>query len=161
MGIGFAASEWIDYLAEEARVIVDRMTSGSEAEKTRLELECVANFCRNKTAGLLNPDADVKPIVASYLFDVAAWLRGDEGDKLSLFSSNQPIEYTFAYSDQQLQTRTDQFTRYGTDVNALSKIVTRIGNLESQFRKILHRDGAEEIYADLESDRFTRYGLSH
>ena len=161
MGIGFAASEWIDFLAEEARVIVDRMTSGSEAEKARLELECLTNFCRNKTAGLLNPDADVKPIDASYLFDVAAWLRGDEGDKLSLFSSNQPIEYTFAYSDQQLQTRTDQFTRYGTDVNALSKIVTRIGNLESQFRKILHRDGAEEIYADLESDRFTRYGLSH
>ena len=46
----------------------------------------------------------------------------------------------FEYSNDQIVMRRDYFKRYGTGINALSKIVTRIAGLESQFRKIKNNE---------------------
>ena len=72
--------------------------------------------------------------------------------KADLFKLKKAITYSFEFSQDQEINRVDVFKRYGTDVNALSKIVTRIGNLESQFRKIrvIDDDYLRDIYKDFE-----------
>ena len=59
-----------------------------------------------------------------------------------------------------MKARDDQFKRYGTDANALSKIVTRVSNLESLMRKGITKEGEQVISKDADQDRFTRYTLS-
>ena len=69
--------------------------------------------------------------------------------------------FTFYYTDEQLKGRNEMFTRYGTDINALSKIVTRISNLESLYRKVDSVAGHGELYTDIDVDRYTRYTLAN
>ena len=58
--------------------------------------------------------------------------------------------------------RNDVFKRYGTDINALSKIVTRISNLESQFRKVRYeRDKYLRDVYKRRGENFERYALSN
>jgi hypothetical protein len=58
--------------------------------------------------------------------------------------------------------RKDVFKRYGKDINALSKIVTRISNLESQFRKVKKFEDkyVRDIYKKRGED-FVKYALSN
>jgi hypothetical protein len=60
--------------------------------------------------------------------------------------------------------RKDYFKRYGADANALSKIVTRVSNVESLFRKLRVQDMASASVSDSEEsgrDQFIRYTLSN
>ena len=41
--------------------------------------------------------------------------------------------FYFEYTQDQIKNRNDYFDRYGKDINALSKIVTRISNLEESI----------------------------
>ena len=66
------------------------------------------------------------------------------------------------YTNEQLEVRDDVFKRYGTSINSLSKIVTRISNLESQFRKVRYEDDnfLRDVYKKV-GENFTRYALSN
>ena len=68
----------------------------------------------------------------------------------------------FEYTKEQIKIREDIFKRYGTDINALSKIVTRISNLESQFRKVRYNkhNYLRDIYGKT-SENFVKYALSN
>ena len=57
--------------------------------------------------------------------------------------------------------RNDLFKRYGIDISALSKIVTRISSLESQYRKVRYDNETylRDIYKKT-GDQFVRYALS-
>ena len=61
-----------------------------------------------------------------------------------------------------LEVRDDVFKRYGTSINSLSKIVTRISNLESQFRKVRYEDDnfLRDVFKKV-GENFTRYALSN
>jgi len=74
---------------------------------------------------------------------------------------NLNIKYKFYYSENQLRVRADHFNRYGTDINALSKIVTRVSNIESLTRRISVNEEELEIFSDSDQDRFTKYALSN
>ena len=54
------------------------------------------------------------------------------------------------------------FKRYGTNVNAISKIVTRISNLESQFRKVRYenKNYLRDVYKKV-GKNFVKYALSN
>ena len=71
-------------------------------------------------------------------------------------------KYIFSYTNEQLEVRDDVFKRYGTSINSLSKIVTRISNLESQFRKVRYEDDnfLRDVYKKV-GENFTRYALSN
>ena len=58
--------------------------------------------------------------------------------------------------------RDEVFKKYGKDINALSKIVTRISNLESQFRKVRYSDEKflRDIYTNI-GENFFKYALSN
>ena len=65
------------------------------------------------------------------------------------------------FTEDQKTHRTDVFKRWGTDINSLSKIVTRVTSLESQFRKIrlIEDKCLRDIYSDEKGDNFARYAL--
>ena len=58
--------------------------------------------------------------------------------------------------------RKDVFKRYGTALNAVSKIVTRIDNLEGQYRKVRPKDekSLRDIYKKV-YDTNIRYTLAN
>ena len=64
------------------------------------------------------------------------WIDQLGNKDLSEFLLKDKKSYYFEFTKEQIDNRNDYFKRYGKDVNALSKIVTRISNLESQFRKL-------------------------
>ena len=162
IGVARAAREWVEYLTQEARkVALQSLKAGENPHEIEVEIECIGDFCQNKSRGLLDATADVGPIEGAYTYDVVGWLSAEEGMRLKDFACATPVKYVFSYDNTQLRTRDDLFKRYGTDVNALSKIVTRVTSLESLFRKIITADGEGVVLQDTNSDRFTRYAQSH
>ena len=69
------------------------------------------------------------------------------------------FNYFFAYTERQKKERYDQFRRYGTDINALSKIVVRI-KPENWLRSV--GTNPSLIKDNMDTKRSgTRYGMSH
>lgn len=162
IGVARAAREWIEYLTQESRKVALQSLSAKEnTDEVESEIHCIGDFCQNKSHGLLDASADVAPRECSYSYDIVEWLTAEEGTQLKKFARSAPVKYVFSYDDTQLRTRDDLFKRYGTDVNALSKIVTRVTSLESLFRKIITTDGEGGVLENANVDRFTRYAQSH
>lgn len=160
MSIAFAAQEWIEFLSmllKEAAVEQSPNGAGAEFE----EIDALVSYCSNKMAGLLDVDGDTSARRLDSSFDIVGWLRAEDGTRLADYACAEPITYTFEYTDEQLRIRADQFKRWGVDVNALSKIVTRVSNVESLVRKVRTPDSDTVIYADQDLDRMTRYALSN
>ena len=92
------------------------------------------------------------------------WLDNyHEENKLAEFKFEKEQIIEFEYTKEQLSVRNDIFRRYGRDINALSKIVTRISNLESQFRKVKYKEdnNLRDIYKKKVSENFVKYALSN
>ena len=160
--LAFTMPEWIDFLAVQLRELAEESIAEDAKRVTAFaEIDCIADFCRHKAHGLLDAAADTEPLDMLSPLDVAGWMRGAEGAPLSAYACERPIHYRFEYSEDQLRERDSLFRRYGTDVSALSKIVTRVSNYESLFRKVITPEGEETIYRNLDRDRLTRYALEN
>ena len=77
------------------------------------------------------------------------------------FKNDKSVEMFFEFTDDQIRMRKDVFSRWGKDINSVSKIVTRIDNLKSQFRKVRFKDDnyLRDIYKKI-GDTSIRYSLS-
>ena len=137
------------------------MDSVNEIERAKEQVELLEEFCHKKLFGLLDIHGDLTPTHMASLYDITGWLQSDGGTPLEHYACAEPVLYAFVYTEEQLKTRSDQFKRYGADVNALSKVVTRVANIESLFRTVRTPEGEQVIYADLDRDRFTRYMLAN
>ena len=127
------------------------------------EISEIAKFCKSKISGLLDVNSDLSPISSKFNYNIVEWI--DEGCIKRL--KNYEFEHgkekiCFEYSNDQIVMRRDYFKRYGTDINALSKIVTRIAGLESQFRKIKNNEFNElrNIYKKVDDQWLTKYAMS-
>ena len=161
VSLAFTAQNWIAFLSSLLKSISQERSNGSGAD-ARLEeqIDVIARFCQNKLSGLLDVNGNVAPLQMESPYDIVGWMRGEAGVALEDYARSTPVHYEFAYSEEQLKARDDQFKRYGTDANALSKIVTRISNIESLMRKVSTPEGEQVISADTDQDRFTRYTMS-
>ena len=92
-------------------------------------------------------------------YDFLAWLKEPEPQLLSMYRVENPINYFFAYTEKQKKERYDQFRRYGTDINALSKIVVRI-QPENWLRSVGTDPNFIKDNFDTKRSR-TRYGMSN
>lgn len=156
-----AVDEWTQFLSKVCLDIAfEKQTSQEALAAARDEVQVLSEFCRKKLDGLLNPEGNVMPVEMESYYDVTGWLQAEEDTPLDNFKTIQPINYGFKYTPDQLQIQKEYFTRYGTDVNALSKIVTRISSLESMIRKINTPEGEQVIYADADRDRSMRYAMA-
>lgn len=159
---------WVDFIASMCLQIAHEKTKNAQNYKNRAgEIQILGEYLKNKLAGILNAEGDTSPKVMESPYDIIAWLQRSEGTALADFVLECPVTYVFEYTQDQLEVRVDHFKRYGTNPNALSKIVTRVSNVESLFRKIRVMgagkgtpDGAAPK-PDRTVDRFIRYTLAN
>jgi radical SAM superfamily enzyme YgiQ (UPF0313 family) len=156
-------NEWIEYmqyqLKEFALAKYNDLYFNDDMES---QIEELCLFCKYKLNGVLDGQVNSIPQINNFKYDILSWIdRDDENLKIANFRLKKPITYSFEFSKDQKTNRTDLFKRYGTDINSLSKIVTRISNLESQFRKIrtIEDNFLRDIYRDLQGENFVRYAL--
>ena len=92
-------------------------------------------------------------------YDFLAWLDEEKTTPLSNFKLKKPIQYYFVLTEIQQRERYDQFRRYGTSINALSKIVTRI-RVENWFRNVGTDPKNIQNYKFNSKRARTRYAMS-
>ncbi|MDC1112479.1 radical SAM protein [Candidatus Pelagibacter sp.] len=123
-----AMPEWMEYLTKVIKkCIVDRNSNLSKEELKIKdhEINNLVEFHKNKTWKFLeNTTEETLKMKSDYNF--SSWLSATETEPLSSFKANSPIEYYFKLTERQKNEKQDMFRRYGTDINALSKIVVRI-----------------------------------
>ena len=157
-------SDWIDLFENQLfEEIIKKNQNLKNKDIIKKELKEISQFCKLKTNGLLDPSIDTRPISYDFHYDILDWIDNYELESdLSKYMLEKRKKYIFSYTREQIEVREDVFKRYGTSINALSKIVTRISNLESQFRKVRYQDDnyLRDVYKKV-GENFTRYALSN
>ena len=101
-----------------------------------LEIAALVEFQKMMLAGCLDSHADTSPLTMESPYNILDWFAAPGGRTLAACAVAKPITYHFEFTDDQMAVRRDLFKRYGTSINALSKIVTRVGNVHSLFRTV-------------------------
>ena len=129
MNLATAMPEWIKYLTNLLEELVTNrhnLKKTSEHAKQKLqEIYMLAEYHKNRTWKFLDSKSSEQNVMMESIYDFKAWLNEEKPRPLDLYKVKNPIRYIFAYTEKQKKERYDQFRRYGTDINALSKIVTR------------------------------------
>ncbi len=156
--------EWVDFFqAQLPKYIIKKNRNIKSIELIKEEINDISKFCRNKISGLLDINGKTNLIESNFNYDILSWIDEESSKRLENYKfqgNNNRI--VFEYTEEQIKIREDVFKRYGTDINALSKIVTRISNLESQFRKVRYNkhNYLRDIYRKT-GENFVKYALSN
>lgn len=159
LNLATAMSSWIDFLSQLLKELIANTNAASDKPNSYLEILMLAKYCHNKTYLFLS-DTDNEAVVhMDSEYDFPAWLNGEEGVSLQEYKFVSPVQFSFKYTKDQIRVRQDQFQRYGSDINALSKIVTRV-YLENLFRSVfIGEDNVTD--RSKKQDQGTRYALSN
>jgi radical SAM superfamily enzyme YgiQ (UPF0313 family) len=165
MNLATAMPEWIEYLTsllEDLVIEKSKKNLQFSSEQIKLkhqEIHILAEYHKNKTWKFLDGVSSEESVTMESKYDFLAWLKGPKSQLLSTYRVKNPIRYFFAYTERQKKERYDQFRRYGTDINALSKIVVRI-KPENWLRSV--GTNPSLIKDNMDTKRSgTRYGMSH
>ena len=163
--IALTLKGWLKFMADE---ILNHLIQGIDTKISIEELENqvsnISRFCLSKLDDMFDlKNPRPKQITEDFDYDIIKWIDNMYTSSLINYKLSSQISYTFVFSQDQLIQRNDFVKRYGNDINALSKIVTRISNVESCFRKIkIDSKTARDIYpATGAGDMFTRYTLAN
>jgi hypothetical protein len=165
MNLATAMPEWIEYLTSLLEDLViekskkNLQSSSEQIESKHQEINILAEYHKNQTWKFLDATSSEQSVTMESKYDFLAWLKGPKSQLLSTYRVKNPIRYFFAYTERQKKERYDQFRRYGTDINALSKIVVRI-KPENWLRSV----GTDPslIKDNMDTKRSgTRYGMSN
>tara|TARA_B110001452_G_scaffold227409_1_gene202299 strand:- start:47 stop:2179 length:2133 start_codon:yes stop_codon:yes gene_type:complete len=167
-GLVETLDQWIAYISQELLNMCEKKASISNSD-LKDEIDNIAKFCKTKLTGLLKSNGNSRVVKEFFDYSILDWLDKEDSSPLEKFRMQiqnkkvNTIEYIFEYTDDQLRTREDYFKRYGTDINALSKIVTRVSTLESQFRKIRspNDNHLRDIKIQRSGNNFVKYALSN
>ena len=159
-----SSSKWLEFFKSELyKAILAKQSNIANLDKIKSEIDEIGKFCELKLHGLLNPKVQSSTVESDFSHDILKWIDNyDEKSNLSNFKLDHEEKLFFEYTKDQMGIRDDVFKRYGTSINSLSKIVTRISNLESQFRKV--RSGNDKYLRDVYKkvgDTFVKYALSN
>ena len=138
----------------------DKAADAPAIAKAEAQVAILREFCHRKLDGLLDYEGNTAPTTFDCDYDIVGWLASSDNTPLDDYECAIPINYEFYYTPDQLKVRDEYFRRYGTDINALSKIVTRISSLESMVRRVKTPDGEQIIYSDVDRDRSSRYAMA-
>ena len=164
LSLAFTVSEWVEYVGQTLGSYVNEDRVETDNDKTTMlrEIDTLIEFELKRLAGVLDADADTSPLFMKSDFDILCWLRDDDGRPLADFRAQEEISYQFAFTKLQMSERQDYFKRYGTSASALSKIVTRVSNVESLFRTVVVEGSDRQVKKSKKKiDSFTRYGISN
>ena len=159
-----ATSEWIQFLEKQIfKLVNNQLNFYIETNELKKQLSNITKFCNAKLDGLFELDTVQHNTIYDFDYDLIRWIDDGGDSPLSDWKLDYPVSYTLGYSENQIGVRKDQLLRYGTSINQLSKMVTRISNLESQMRKVKTDNSlARDIYTTTKAgESFTRYTLSN
>ena len=153
---------WIEFIADQLLKYIIQENPGVNPSVLSREIEEIKVFTTLKMESLLEFNSSLETVKHEFKYDVIEWIDQLGTKKFSDFLLENKKPYYFEFTKEQVNNRNDYFERYGKDINALSKIVTRISNLESQFRKIKNPDikSPRDIYQK-STELFTKYALSN
>ena len=143
--------------------VISKQKGIKSTETVKLELKEIAKFCSLKVNALLDANADDKPISGKFEYDILGWIEDENKGLMDYkYKDKENIELYFEFTEDQIRLRKDVFTRYGTDINAVSKIVTRIDSLENHYRKVRLKNetSLRDIYKKV-GDTNIRYTLAN
>ena len=157
-----AKTGWIEFIAEQLFNYLKGEIKEINVKKIKNEINEIKMFTSCKLEGLFQHETSTEQVKYEFEHDLIGWIDQLGNKDLSEFLLKDKKPYYFEYTKEQIDNRNDYFKRYGKDVNALSKIVTRISNLESQFRKIKDQeiDYLRDIYKKPEKLN-TKYALAN
>lgn len=153
---------WIQFISDQLLSMIKNNNSQLDIEKLRKEINQLKLFIELKLENLLESKETIDKRKYDFEHDVLEWIDCNGAKKFSDCKLKSKKTYYFEYTPEQIINRKDYFARYGKDINALSKIVTRISNLEDQFRKV--RTSEKETFRDIygkSSEQFTKYAISN
>ena len=140
-------------------IVDESALSAADRDEAVRGIDALVAYVQARLAGVLDVNGSVEATSVVSGYDIPAWLT--HGRRLRDHALARPVTYVFEYGDDQIAGRKDYFRRYGTDANALSKIVTRVSNVESLFRRRRTIDGEHQPESDAAGqDQFIRYTLS-
>ncbi len=153
---------WIDFISDQLVKYIQNEFLGINISEIKKEIEEIKMFTTLKMQSLLESGSKLETVKHEFKYDVLEWIDQLGIKKFSDFKLKDKKCYYFEFTKEQVNNRNDYFERYGKDINALSKIVTRISNLESQFRKIRSSEikTPRDIYKKT-TELFTKYALSN
>ena len=163
-GLVLCLFDWLDYIEDTVyKKLLKKKNLKMEISEIKKQLENIKKFCKNKLTGIFDYNIEQKQISSKFDYDIIKWMDNYKDLSLPDLKFSSPKEYTFGFTNDQITMRQDHLSRYGSDLNALSKVVTRISNLESLFRKIkTDTQTIRDIYPTTSNeDRFTRYTLAN
>jgi len=126
MNLATAMPEWINYLTDLLENLIAEKFSSEQIKLKQQEIYMLAEYHKNQTWKFLDGTTSDNDVTMKSDYDFLAWLKEAEPRLLEQYHVKNPIRYFFTYTERQKKERFDQFRRYGTDINALSKIVVRI-----------------------------------
>jgi len=141
INLATAMSEWIEYLSTLLESVViengkkNLNFSQKEIETKKHEIHMLTEYNKKRTWKFLDDQSTKDNVTMKSDYDFLSWLKGFNPNPLSNYRLKNPVRYFFSYTEKQLKERYDQFRRYGTDINALSKIVVRV-HVENWFRNV-------------------------
>ena len=159
-----AMNEWIKFLIHLLNELIVKKSneylkvSQEEMSLKTKEIEALGEYQKNITWKFLEESSDEAMNMKSD-YDFEKWLKNIENSPLNKYHLTNPIDYNFVHTESQKAEKKDVFKRYGTDINALSKIVVRI-RPENWLRTIK----TKEIILDKKIDpkkSLARYSLSN
>ena len=160
--LDYTRNEWIEYLQDQlCDLAFEKYQDIYNKENVKHQIEELGLFCKLKLNGFLDGNLKSFPKTNKLDYDILSWIDHKDSLPLSKFKLKEGVTYSFEFTEDQKTHRTDVFKRWGTDINSLSKIVTRVTSLESQFRKIrlIEDKCLRDIYSDEKGDDFARYAL--
>ena len=158
-----ATSEWIQFIEKQIFKLVDnQLAVYIESSELKKQLANISKFCNAKLDGIFDLESIQSNKTYNFDYDIIQWIDDIDNSTLTDWKLDNTIQYTFGFSEEQIDIRKDQLSRYGSSTNSISKLVTRISNLESQVRKIKSTDSsARDIYHVTKAgESFTRYTLA-
>jgi len=161
MSLALGMPYWISFLTDQLKILGrENLSKGQSFEQVEMEIDTLAEFNRKKTWKFLdaNTGDEIVEMVSPYNF--IAWLESPEGVPLSEYVSGTSIQYIFEFTEDQKSSRRDAFRRFGSDVNGLSKIVTRLV-VQTLFRKVRERgENGDAIDGNVRNSN-NKYALAH
>jgi radical SAM superfamily enzyme YgiQ (UPF0313 family) len=157
-------SSWVDFFEKQLfEAIKNKQPEIKSFTDIKSEIADIANFSRLKIHGLFDVNSDINPVKTKFKFNIVKWIDEGDGEKLKEYKFESEKNIFFEYTDEQIRMREDYFKRYGTSINAISKIVTRVSGLEGQFRKVRLEESNElrSIYKKVGEAFATKYAISN
>jgi len=157
------SSGWVEFMRVQAlNWLKDADGKAHSQGETEEEVTAVSTYSALRLEGVLEARASTSTLKADFEYDILEWLSATENNSvpLSKYKRETGVTYEFSFSAQQIKERKEFFRRYGEHINALSKIVARVTNVEQLFRTASTQDA---IYSSekVQSDEMVRYAISN